>query len=279
MDIEQFRKALIDAGYESQAPAIVNSVRSSIRITTQLADTKELPIGTSRFGGAPDLPKGVRWPQTLTFIAQLNLTEIAPYDQEDVLPKSGWLYFFYDSESQPWGGDPSDRLGWQVLYHQGDISSLIRSKLVWSRDSVIESRMKFPLCHLSFANELTIPNWESSEIREAGIEWKDALDKYSKIERKFSPRSSNRMLGHPDTIQGEMRHYCVRGSMGIRDNAPSMRDEVRALMTDWRLLLQVTSDPNLKAIWGDVGNIYYWMRKQDLVDYQFANTWLVLQCS
>ena len=53
-------------------------------------------------GGLPDLPLSVSWPETggkpLGFLGQLNLSETKPFDKDDLLPASGLLYFFYDSE-------------------------------------------------------------------------------------------------------------------------------------------------------------------------------------
>ena len=32
---------------------------------------------------------------------------------------------------------------------------------------------------------------------------------------------------------------------------------------DWRLLLQVNSDDYAGWMWGDVGRVYFWIRRQD----------------
>src|SRR5215208_6088067 len=59
-------------------------------------------IGNTRFGGDPDLPKGVEWPTAPgarrgkypNFIAQINFGEIPRLPNEDVLPTAGLLYIF-----------------------------------------------------------------------------------------------------------------------------------------------------------------------------------------
>lgn len=78
----------------------------AIKIITKTTD-KEL-IGKSHWWGFPDLPENVDFPalpaqdnetsdegeDLLTFICQINLNDIAPYDTENLLPHQGMLYFF-----------------------------------------------------------------------------------------------------------------------------------------------------------------------------------------
>jgi uncharacterized protein YwqG len=95
----------------------------------------------------------------------------------------------------------------------------------------------------------------------------------------------NKMLGHADTIQGEMEIECelvTRGiyiGSGYSENDPIIESS-RERAADWLLLLQVDSNEDAcKMMWGDVGRIYYWIRKQDLLERDFSQTWLILQCS
>lgn len=68
----------------------------------------KLPVGTSRFWGNPDLPSGCDCPSYLDdegtefpyfFICQINLSELAPYDTDNLLPHSGLLSFFAKIDS------------------------------------------------------------------------------------------------------------------------------------------------------------------------------------
>jgi uncharacterized protein YwqG len=57
------------------------------------------------------------------------------------------------------------------------------------------------------------------------------------------------------------------------------RPELEKGAADWQLLLQIDSDEkNLGVMWGDVGRVYFWIRRQDLGKRDFGNVWLILQC-
>jgi len=62
-----------------------------------LAALDTLPLGHSRIGGLPDLPRKKKWPEhkgkKLPFIAQLNLAQL-PKTAHALLPRDGHLYVF-----------------------------------------------------------------------------------------------------------------------------------------------------------------------------------------
>lgn len=80
----------------------------AIKITTSLTECSLQ--GKSHWWGFPDLPDGVEFPLLqdndddydgegellMTFICQIKLDEIAGYDEENLLPHKGMLYFFAD---------------------------------------------------------------------------------------------------------------------------------------------------------------------------------------
>jgi hypothetical protein len=111
------------------------------------------------------------------------------------------------------------------------------------------------------------------------------------------PAVLHRLLGYPDLVQNPMELECELESHGVPHLAayPESVSDPRADVTpeqaaraaalrpgarDWCLLLQVDSLPDDHAMmWGDVGRIYYWIRRQDLARCDFTNVWFVLQCS
>ncbi|MMZ56089.1 hypothetical protein D1872_179670 [compost metagenome] len=75
----------------------------------QLEKNKELPLGSSKMGGLPDLTKGCRIPLynnlPLTFIAQYNPEEMNEVPFPTCLPAKGMLYFFYQADEQEVRGE------------------------------------------------------------------------------------------------------------------------------------------------------------------------------
>ena len=93
----------------------------------------------------------------------------------------------------------------------------------------------------------------------------------------------HRLLGHPDQIQNDMQTECQLVSHGLNcgDGSGYKDPKARILKagaTDWELLLQIDSDDNARMMWGDVGRIYYWIRREDLKERNFGASWMILQC-
>src|SRR3569833_983925 len=96
-----------------------------IGLRTRPAPPSGIPIGASKFGGFPDLPESVPWPQRgqtpLPFIAQFNLSETSAFDRLRRLPDSGLLLVFYedfdhDRDAINFGFGPEDNGGWRILH-------------------------------------------------------------------------------------------------------------------------------------------------------------------
>ena len=57
-------------------------------------------------------------------------------------------------------------------------------------------------------------------------------------------------------------------------------DDASVLLDKWQLLLQLNSIANekIELLFGDCGNIYFYINKMDLINNNFENTWTILQC-
>jgi hypothetical protein len=80
------------------AQYIMENTRQGIRYDKTGVESYDR-LGNTRMGGDPDLPSNVLWPMTnddvpMTFLFQLNLSDVTKHDESSLLPKGGLLYFF-----------------------------------------------------------------------------------------------------------------------------------------------------------------------------------------
>jgi uncharacterized protein YwqG len=255
-------------------------VRPAVRLLTTRS-AGELALGASRVGGAPDVPQGFSWPhwrdKPLQFLAQIELERAGG----GALPSSGHLLFFYDADQDAWGFDPQDRGSGVVCYLPAG-TQLTRSE----RPGEGSSETRIAPCTLDFEFYEDLPEFETfdpmeRELTEEGDEgyW----DVRELLASGPDGAAAHKLLGHPNTIQGQMQLECQLASHGINCGTAAGYNEPRAKelasgAKDWRLLFQLDTDDNAELMWGDVGTLYFWIREQDLAELRFDRVWTVLQC-
>ena len=117
-----------------------------------------LPIGSSKYGGQPDVPDGFEWPfdnegHPLSLMLQINCADIANMGNGDLLPKSGMLYFFYQVSEQPWDNTTN---GARVLYFDAPITGLHRQDYP---DSLADEEILTERT-LQFKKDVSYPSWD-----------------------------------------------------------------------------------------------------------------------
>jgi uncharacterized protein YwqG len=106
--LARYRAGLEDAGLGRRADVLCEAALPSIRLTAD-GEIVAMATGVSRLGGSPDLLPDVPWPADddgtpLSFIAQLEMRQMAARGALETLPRSGLLSFFYAAASQrAWG--------------------------------------------------------------------------------------------------------------------------------------------------------------------------------
>jgi uncharacterized protein YwqG len=259
-------------------------VRPSLRVRTAPISIDRLNAGQSRFGGLPDLPRDFQWPRydglALSFIAQLDLADIAAQAPVLPLPVVGSLAFFYDSEQRTWGFDPKDRGSAVVAYFPGPASALVRTAI-----PADVSGGQFPCCALTYTPDQNLPDaWSLYYDPELSENERTLLFNYQDAVRDVSNAPRHRIGGHADCVQRPMELECQLVTNGLYCGSAAGYEDPRAPILaagarDWRLLLQIDTDDNAAMMWGDCGTIYYWVREEDLRAQDFDNCSLILQCS
>jgi hypothetical protein len=89
----------------------------------------------------------------------------------------------------------------------------------------------------------------------------------------------HRIGGYPGEIQGgQMAVECEHRWRGLtHDRRQPASDDILHAARQWRLLLQIDSDPALNMNWWDAGRIYVFIRARDAKRGDFSKTVTITQ--
>ena len=258
------------------------------------AEGKVLYPDSSKIGGRPYLPADFEWPEykdkndgeirPLSFFCQLNLSELSAYDRDGLLPERGILSFFYECESFCWGFDPEDKGAARVFYYE-NTEGFVPTDI----PQEIDSDYVMPEMPLSFEARKAYPMFEEFDVLSDII--CDCED-YDRLVEELGGdvwvSDRHKILGYADIIQNEMLSECEMNTRGISTGTPenyknlseAAKADICEKEKEWVLLLQLSTIETDDFCWmfGDGGMLYYYIRKEDLANRRFENTWFSLQC-
>ncbi len=288
--------------FKRNAPVTPKNLRDVIRsmekneiVMTTMEGKKVAAPDDCKLGGKPYLPANFEWPtfksaddgiaRPLSFFCQVNLTKVKPYDKENVLPKTGMLYFFYECESSVWGFDPADKGAARVFYFE-NTDGFVPLDLP---DNLAEE-YTIPEIAVEFKSQKSYPSFEEFEnYSDLDCDWDDYDDELEKLGVDTDcDTEDHKLLGYADLIQGEMLTECERVSRGLYcgdaesyENTPNeVKADIEKHAGDWMLLLQLSTVTNGDYEWmfGDCGMLYFYIRKDDLTAGKFDKIQFSLQC-
>ena len=142
--------------------------RPALRMVKKKAKDAQRPIGTSKIGGLPDLPKGYAWPkgkecraiynddtkgvdQLAGFLAQVNFADIAHTQATKDLPKEGLLSFFAFQDIE---NDNPDVIGAKAVFFP-EITGFVPTK---PPGKLTEGNREMKRQRLTFEETLDLPD-------------------------------------------------------------------------------------------------------------------------
>ncbi|UQA60978.1 YwqG family protein [Polyangium aurulentum] len=286
-DRAQVLEVAESCGIGEHGPALLALRRNSIRIRADELDEDDavaLPVGESRIGGLPDLPRGMEWPRyedrPLVFLAQIDLSETTLLDDEDLLPHTGWLWFFYDALESKEPNDATWRGGARVIYRDVDRARLVRASPP-EHPSMPEP---FPAHALTLESERVMPPLETPFLTLLASS-PGALHGFGDFlwrTAEWDPeRPIHRLLGYATPLQGDPYLYAHVGAIGESfEGWNDAGERERAILrgaTEWRLLLQIDSEPDNRLLHQDGGYYYIFIREEALRARRFEEAWGVFQ--
>jgi uncharacterized protein YwqG len=220
-------------------------------------------------------------PQPYSFIAQVSFREMATVQSHGLdLPDNGALYFFYDVLSGGWGFDPTDSIGFRLIYVP-DIEHAIRAQSPEFFDEVPTFEEKFvqPVGRFEHCASQGL-HFETLSLSD---EDKETYEEFDYLVPEPNDRSGHKVMGWPHIIQNPMEEECALVTSGIycgdaKGYKSPEAERILAQPNEWVLLLQIDSDDAVGMEWGDSGVLYLWIKKSDLRNRNFEDTWLILQC-
>jgi uncharacterized protein YwqG len=265
--------------------AILPSVR--LKTTEKVAPT----AGGTKLGGVPDFHPGQTWPTTkvgkpMAFTAQINMKEVAPFDVNELMPKIGILYFFYDWEG--WLGGavqyfpeekalspaiPPEYLTrerkswWQNLFNRPG-----RNMMLSERGVSLTTEYYLPSYDSIWAELLMAPS-KGNAIHDMFVDdfWEET-DYFEELDKG----SNHHLLGHYQGIQ----HNGYETELVDTGKNPFRRQTTKDLeaASQWLLLFQLDSDNALDFCIGDWGRAYFFIHRDDLKNRRFERVRVMGDC-
>ncbi|MBU1374382.1 MAG: DUF1963 domain-containing protein [Alphaproteobacteria bacterium] len=261
-----------------EAPRIKARMSRLARPTLLLTPATE--SGFSKLGGNPELPAGFDWPadgrRPRTFIAQIDLADVRNHDGPEWLPPAGRLYAFVDEarygfadlvrivstdEPSGWAAEPPAR-----------VEKREDRRLA---SSFVERR-------IAFAKHRSVPSldWLGVDLTEIDLGDEELDELADAPDAPFGEAPQHRIGGYPSEIQDEqMAISCelMRRGLPTEYGETEITPAIERASKQWRMLLQIDSDPELKMNWGDGGRLYVFIREKDALKGDFSQTVTISQ--
>ena len=253
--------------------AILDRIHAEARPCLHLIPGGE---GQTRFGGAPEITGD--WPRfggrPMAHLARMDLAEIRAAGGPDWLPAEGRLQVFLDMGVRAQDFEPEQPRACIVRWETGDAPPLSPPADLKPRSRIAPFPLTFQ-SRISHADERVDIDWKRLTRDE-----ERTLD--AAILGFLSPEPAHQIGGYPGNLQGDvMEIQCAvaraRGGdiRNLGDEDPTPADFAAA--REWRLLLQVDSDPAAGFDWIQNGRLYFWVHEAEARAGEFSRVFVLAQ--
>ncbi len=254
----------------------------------QLAgEEKYEETGNHRFGGMPDLPATVPYPEfwyeyekrtcKYEFIAQINCQKIASL--QGYLPRTGMLYFFFAS-IHLFGVSEAGADLVKVIYVPDGEPFVSGKELTFSNDDYLE--MMGDGCYTGYqanASEMVIfPDFYAYHTNAHIFTGRaESLGKAFKADRKLEDSIYDRFSAPVAALR--TADFEINGYVFTQHESPELQAALsrKGNAEDWIPLLNVSSRGVFQ--WGDDGDLAFVIHKSDLIKMDFTNVFCTMESS
>ncbi|MEU7646194.1 YwqG family protein [Streptomyces huasconensis] len=259
-------------------------LRPGLRLTAAGGD--DAVVG--QLGGEPRLPRDVEWPVwegngPLSFIASVDCAAL-PQEALDIpFPASGTLSFFYfdgqldDGETVVDPADAETQAGARIVYVPAGTPADART--------TPEELDAYPHIPLTAHADLTVAEATHPRIQQVFAPEAEPFEEYehpvcseefTDALWEYNSEVGHQLGGTPQSVQGPVELEVAHGALGPDTDwhDPRLADEAE----HWVLLAQFDSDDAADMMWGDMGCLYWLIRRTDLADLRFDRALFTWQC-
>jgi uncharacterized protein YwqG len=264
---------------KSDKEKLIKMIRPTVGIRTKSSDDKNVKVGKSKIGGKPDLPKDFEWPKSddksMLFCAQYNLSELAKFDKENVLPKKGFFYIFL-SLDQEWNEFNGVNQPFKFIFSETE--NIVRTEF----PNDLEENQTFKTAEIEYFQFYTIPDDENYKLFEFEKKYEDfyfyfyqPTDEYLIEELYEDSNKMHQILGYDRSIQSSVVYEFASKELGLYLAESSEHkkrwNDILELSKTYELLLQLDcDDPNTDlSKYGGSGTYYFGLSKTDLEKKNF----------
>lgn len=274
---------------EPYRKSLMKEIQPSVRLKTTGISCKEL--GKTKLGGCPDISRNISWAKSkfdnsyLSFLGQINLEEVEGFDEHELLPKKGMLYFFFNLDS----GDDG-----KIMFSR-EVNELVKAvppeEFKEEKKSLIKRLLTgkskkriLKESEVEIYKEYGYPSWDSLRLERiqkiTGTDikpinaFKEGIFEDSYGEEETT--SNHHLLGNYKGIQNEFHELNFVDFKNRNLENLTISEIGEALQ--WKLLFQFDSDKNLEISWGDWGRIYFFILEDDLKNQNFENIRISADC-
>ncbi len=264
---------------KSDKEKLIKMIRPTVGIRTKSSDDKNVKVGNSKIGGKPDLPKDFEWPKSddksMLFCAQYNLSELAKFDKENVLPKKGFFYIFLGLD-QEWNEFNGVNQPFKFIFSETE--NIIRTEF----PNDLEENQTFKTAEIEYFQFYTIPDDENYKLFEFEKKYEDfyfyfyqPTDEYLIEELYEDSNKMHQILGHDRSIQSSVVYEFASKELGLYLAESSEHkkrwNDILELSKTYELLLQLDCDDSNTDLskYGGSGTYYFGLSKTDLEKKNF----------
>jgi uncharacterized protein YwqG len=250
---------------------ILNLVKPSTLLLTEKDNFIDKEMGSSKFGGSPDLPKNFIWPKVgtlpLSFILQINCEDLPDYATE-YLPKKGLLSFFFCFDSQLACSHPSNNEYGKIYHFEVDVLTRTPAPKHINIYEIQPCRIRFlnfpslPYCYDYYSEKLWGFDFlkREEDLDDGYIEVCDALEELYGINGK----NYHQLFGYPQSVQGTNIEFVIsQAKNGRNKKFEDLSENEFFKIYKQKLILQIQEIDDIGFQLIDCGKIYFMVENNE----------------